>query len=76
VNSLDRRPQHAADLLKNSATPVVIAVPLQTRRDPAANDAAATERRNDLNLFQNPLWIMAIALGVFCAFTASVIALG
>jgi hypothetical protein len=33
------------------------------------DDTAAT-----LELFQNPLWIMAIALGVFCAVAVAIMA--
>jgi hypothetical protein len=72
MNSPEPRPQHVVGL-KSYATPTVITVP-QHPLDSAANDAAATERK--LNLFQNPLWIMTISLAVFCAVTASVIALG
>ena len=76
MNSPDLLPKHVAGSLENSATSISITVTEQTRSNTAANDAVATLRNNDLSLFQNPLWIMAIALGVFCAFTASVIALG
>jgi hypothetical protein len=39
----------------------------------AANDESATE---DPNVFRNPLWIIAIAMGCFFAVTGSIIALG
>jgi hypothetical protein len=76
MNSPDLLPKHLAGVLKDSAIPVIVTVPQQTRLDSAANDSVATQRKDELNLFRNPLWVMAIALGVFCAFTASVIALG
>lgn len=76
MNSPDPLPQHVAGLLKTSAAPRDTSVPQQTPSDSAANDAVAADRRNELSLFKNPLWVMAIALGVFCVFTASVIALG
>jgi hypothetical protein len=73
MKSSDLAPKHAVDLTKNSAAPAVVTVPEKTLADIAANDdAAAADREHD----QNPLWIMAIALGVFCGFTAFVIALG
>lgn len=76
MNSQDLLPQHTPGLLEGSASPVLTTVRQQSRLDSAANDAVATERKSDLELFRNPLWIMTIALGVFCAITASVIALG
>ena len=76
MNSLDLQLQHPRGVLEGSASPVLAAVRQPTRLQSAANDAEVVEHKSDLELFKNPLWIMAIALGVFCAFTASVIALG
>lgn len=76
MDSPNLLPKHVVGLLKDSAIPVIVPVPQQIRLDSAANDAVATERKDELNVFRNPLWVMAIALGVFCAFTASVMALG
>ncbi len=73
MNSSDLAPQHAVGLLKNSATSAVVTVSQQARADTAANDDPAAV---DLEHHQNPLWVMAIALGVFCGFAALVMAFG
>jgi len=76
MNALDLHRQHPPSIFEGSANPVLTAARQPTRLDSAASEAAAVEHKSDLELFNNPLWVMAIALGVFCAFTASVIALG
>jgi hypothetical protein len=71
--SSDVVPNHAVGLIKHAAAPGVVTVPEHTVAATAANDdAAAADPMRD----QNVLWIMAIALGVFCGFTAFVIAVG
>jgi uncharacterized membrane protein len=50
--------------------PAAVTAPQQNHAGSAANDDAATR----VNFFQNPLGIMAIALGVFCAVAALVMA--
>jgi hypothetical protein len=76
MNALDLHLQHPPSSLEGTASPVLTAARQPRRLESAANDVAAVVHESDLELFKNPLWIMAIALGVFCAFTASVIALG
>lgn len=76
MNSLDPHLQHPDSLLEGSASTGLTTARQPTRLASAANDVAVVKHRSDLELFKNPLWIMSIALGVFCAFTASVIALG
>jgi hypothetical protein len=66
-------PQHAVVLPKNTATPPAATVPQHTRAGTAANDDAAVA---NLEHEENPLWIMAIALGVFCAFAAILMTFG
>jgi len=66
-------PQHTVRLASNLATRATPAVLQQARVTTAANDEAATA---DLGFGQNPLWVMAIALGVFCAVAAVVIGIG
>jgi len=75
MNALDPHLQQSPRLLEGSASPVLTAARQPTRLESAANDATV-EHKSDLELFKNPLWIMAIALGAFCAFTALVVALG
>ena len=70
MNSPNRAPQHTIRSLKSRPTPASVTVPHQSRAGTAANDDTATA----VDLFQNPLWIMAIALGVFCAVAALVMA--
>ena len=65
-------PQHAVGLPKN-APPPAARVPQHTRAGIAANDDAAVANREHE---QNPRWIMAIALGVFCAFAAILLTFG
>jgi hypothetical protein len=76
MNALDLHVQHPPSLLEGSASPVLTGARQPPRLQSAANEVAAVVHQSDLELFKNPLWIMAIALGVFCAFTASVMALG
>ena len=70
MNSPNRAPQHTIRSFKSRPTPASVAVPRQIRVGTAANDDKAAVA----DLFQNPLWIMAIALGVFCAVVALVMA--
>jgi hypothetical protein len=70
MNSPNPAPQRTVGLLKTLATPAVT-VPQQNRAGSAANDDAAT---TDLEHNKNPLWILVIALGVFCAVAALVMA--
>jgi hypothetical protein len=76
MNALDLHVQHPPSLLEGSASPALTPARQPPRLQSAANEVAAVVHQSDLELFKNPLWIMAIALGVFCAFTASVMALG
>lgn len=69
MNSPNLAPQHTVGSLKHLATPAAVTVPQQNRTGTAANDDAATM---DLDHDKNPLWIMAIALGVFCGVAALV----
>jgi hypothetical protein len=70
MNSPNPAPQHTVGFVKNPLTQAVATVPQQDDAANAANDDAATT----VDFFQNPLWIMAIALGVFCAVAALVMA--
>jgi len=70
MNSPNPAPQRTVGLLKNPLTQAVATVSQQDRAGDAANDDAAAT----VEFFQNPLWIMAIALGVFCAVAALVMA--
>ena len=70
MNSPNRAPQHTIRSFKSRPTPASVTVPHQSRVGTAANDDTAAA----VDLFQNPLWIMAIALGVFCAVAALVMA--
>ena len=65
--------KHAVGLPKNAATPPAATIPQHTRAGTAANDDAAVA---NLEHEENPLWIMAIALGVFCAFAAILMTFG
>jgi len=76
MNAFDPHLQHPPGLLERSASPLLTAARQPPRLQSAAHDVAAVVHQSDLELLKNPLWIMAIALGVFCAFTASVMALG
>ena len=71
MNSPNPTPQRTVGLLKNLATPAAVTGPQQNRGGTAANDDAAT---TDLEHNKNPLWILAIALGVFCGVAALVMA--
>jgi hypothetical protein len=51
--------------------PAAVTVPQQNHAGNAANDDAAA---TDLDHNKNPLWILVIALGVFCAVAALVMA--
>jgi hypothetical protein len=73
MNSHELTPQHAIDLPKDTAALGAVTVPKQASAGAAANDDAAAA---DLEHDRNPLWVMAIALGVFCGFAGFVIALG
>jgi len=70
MNSPNPAPQRTVGLLENPLTQAVATVSQQDRAGDAANDDAAAT----VEFFQNPLWIMAIALGVFCAVAALVMA--
>lgn len=72
MNSPNPDRQHVDGPIKNLATPSVITIPEQTRAGSAANEAATTVREDE----ENPLWIMAIALMVFCGVAAILIAFG
>ena len=69
MNLPNRAPQHTTRPLKTRATLASVTVPHQSRVGTAANDRTAAA----VDLFQNPLWIMAIALGAFCAVAALVL---
>ena len=71
MNSPNPAPQRTVGLLKNRATPAAVTVPQQDRAGTAAKHDAAT---TDLEHNKNPLWILVIALGVFCAVAALVMA--
>ena len=73
MNSPELAPQHIVRLPQSAVTPAAVPVPRQAHAGTAANDDAADA---DLQFTQNPLWVMAIALGVFCAFAAFVMAFG
>lgn len=66
--------QHAVDFPKNVARlrPVTIRQQAHARRIAAKEHAAAADAEQG----QNVLWVMAIALGVFCVFTALVMIFG
>ena len=70
MKSPNPAPQRTVGLLENPLTQAVATVSQQDRAGDAANDDAAAT----VEFFQNPLWIMAIALGVFCAVAALVMA--
>lgn len=72
MNSHELVPQHAVDFPKVTATLGPVTVSKQASAGAAANDDAAADLEQD----HNPLWVMAIALGVFCGFAGFVIALG
>jgi len=61
MNSPNPHPQRTVGLRKNPLMPAAVTAPQQNHAGSAANDDAATR----VNFFQNPLGIMAIALGVF-----------
>ena len=68
----NRAPQHTVRSPKNCPTPASETVTYESRADTAAND----DTEATVDLFRDPLWVMAIALGVFCAVVALVIAFG
>jgi hypothetical protein len=73
MNSRNLALQHAVRVRKNAAPLAAATIPQQARARIAATDDAAAA---DAERAQNVLWVMAIALGVFCGFAAVVIALG
>lgn len=70
MNLPDRASQHTLRSFKSRPMPASVTTRLQSRVGTAVNDDKAAT----VELFQNPLWIMAIALGAFCAVTALVMA--
>lgn len=72
MNSPNPAPQHTVGLLQSPMTQAAVTVPQQDHSGNAANDDAAAT----VDFFQNPLWIISIALGVFCAVAALVVAFG
>src|SRR6185312_4721566 len=68
MNSPNPAPKHIVRTPRNR--PTVAAVPVPQRF--LARTAANTDATEAVSLFQHPLWIMAIALGVFCAVAALV----
>ena len=70
MNSPNPAPKHIVRTPRNRPTVAAVTVPQRNLARTAVNDDAT----NAVNLFQNPLWIMAIALGVFCAVAALVVA--
>jgi hypothetical protein len=71
MNSPNPHPQRTVGLRKNPRMPAAVTVPQQNHAGNAANDDAAA---TDLDHNKNPLWILVIALGVFCAVAALVMA--
>jgi hypothetical protein len=70
MNSTSPAPQRTVGLLKKPLTQASVTLARQDHDGNAANDDAVTT----VDFFQNPLWSMAIALGVFCAVAALVMA--
>lgn len=73
MNSSNRIPQHTVGFPGNAGTTSVVTAPQHTRAGSTANTDATVA---NLELGQNPIWIMAIALGVFCAFAAILMTFG
>jgi len=71
MNASNPAPQRSVGLLKNLASPAAETLRQQNRAGTTANDDAAA---TDLDHNKNPLWILAIGLGVFCAVAALVMA--
>ncbi|HEY8051334.1 MAG TPA: hypothetical protein VIE42_00830 [Steroidobacteraceae bacterium] len=62
--------RHTVRSYSERPTPALTSVRHQGRAVAATRDDTAAT----LELFQNPLWIMAIALGVFCAVAVAIMA--
>ena len=73
MNSPELAPQHALRESRNITILAAVATPRQGRAGTAPNDDATP---TDLGHSENPLWVMVIALGVFCAVAALLIAFG
>jgi hypothetical protein len=71
MNSSSPAPQHTVRTLRNRPTSAPATVPQRNFARAAANDDATAA----VGLFQHPLWIMAIALGIFCVIAALAMAL-
>lgn len=70
MNVPNPAPQHTIGSLRSTRTRRLATVTQHEHAASAANDDAPTT----VDFFQNPLWIMAIALGVFGAVAALVVA--
>lgn len=72
MNSPELAPHPTARLPRHAVTPTAATALPRTRVTTVPNDEPAN---TDLEQGQNPLWVMAIALGVFCAVAALVMVL-